>query len=56
MRNQFDQCGLFASRRVLQQFDQVGCLPRRQWQRWDAQRGALGNMGSVSLQHGFLLV
>ena len=39
----------------LEQLDQGRGLGRRQWQRWNAKRGALGNMGTVGLQHRGLL-
>ncbi len=48
---QVQQEGFFAGGRVLDQLDHVGHLFGIQRQRRDAQRGALGDMFTVGLQH-----
>ena len=52
VRDQVQQRRLFAHGRVLEQFDQFSRLLRRQGQRRDAQRCALGHMVTVGFQHG----
>jgi hypothetical protein len=47
--DQIDQRRFFALRRRLEQFDQFGGLLRSQRERRDAERGAFGNVGTVSL-------
>jgi hypothetical protein len=49
---QLHQEGLFAGRRILQQFDQSLGLLLRQGQRRDAEGGALGNMLAIGFKHG----
>ena len=55
MCNQLDQCRVIAERtqrlRVLEEFDQLGSLARRQGQRRNSKRGAFGCVNTIGLQH-----
>ncbi|MCD6077303.1 MAG: hypothetical protein K0R89_1241 [Ramlibacter sp.] len=52
VREQIQQEGFFLGRGRLDQLDHVGGLLGGQRQRGDAERGALGNVFNIGLQHG----
>src|SRR5262249_23059196 len=51
VRQQVQQEGFLAGRRVLDQLDQFSRLLRGQRQRWDAERVTFGSVLTIGLQH-----